>query len=204
MTDHQRRALLARQGHGALEGRVDGLESAFIVEKHIPRQVPHARRLGGESSLGCGGGAAVDKEQPAFIQHLHDPIHGLAITGQAAAHMVVEPLDGHEAVEVGLQGLLQLGSLHADIQTTRPDRQRRAVFHGLVQNHRLASDSGLTGQGLGRLGVGQDCQGDGLGQRDDAPPAAQAVAQVIDDDTDGRSGCRVDQRRRKRQLRGRL
>src|SRR5690554_5580009 len=156
--DDQRTTLFACQRQGVLEGGVDGLEGALIVEKYIPRQVPHARRLGSEGSLGCRRGAAVDKEQPARSQHLHHPIHRLTVAGQAAAHMVVESLNGHKVVEVGLQGLLQLGSVHIGIQTAWPNRQRRAVFHGLMEYHCLAGDGSFTCQQLGRLRVGQDSQ----------------------------------------------
>lgn len=168
---------------------VDGGCGAIIVEKDITGG-------GGDTLLPCqtsseafGAGQAVDEEEIALcLDALHQPVHGLLIGGEQAAHVIVDAHDIRQGLQAAKEGAEEFLATHADAQATLVQADLMQGLHGQVQDGLFVQASGFTQQALAVRCLGQDGVGNVARQPQGLQAPGLVIAQVVDDDGDADIG----------------
>jgi len=92
MRDAERVTHLFRALYQCRELARDGFRRLFVIEKHIARGRRDIRPQSRLQRDAARSRATVDEEQVATRDNrLHQPAHRVALAGQAATHVVIEP-----------------------------------------------------------------------------------------------------------------
>ena len=106
--------------HQPLELPRDVIALRRVIQKHVPLQVRNPVSSRHALSDGFTGGSAVEKVKvaPGF-DGLHEPTHGLGLSGQQAAHVIADSRDVGNGRQVRIHRLDELLSRHALGKTAR-------------------------------------------------------------------------------------
>ncbi len=183
----ERKAVVPGQPFQPTQLRPDRGGADFaIVEKDVPPRgvetIVARHLLGDRAAIG----ATVDEiEMAVGAQHLHQPAHLLGVSGQQAAHVIVQAGNAGKAGQRIDDGMLERGLVHAGAQhhglqpVAAVLRLHRHVKHDFAP-HAPQRDGELLAVG----GIGENGERDG-GVEPRRPEATiEAVADVIDDQCD--------------------
>lgn len=86
----------------------NGFDIDDVIQKNVPPGVGDTVQIGMQYGLTMLGGATIDKEQfVTFGDLLHQPVHGRVITGQQAAHVIIDTDGMRDGTDTFRYGLLK-------------------------------------------------------------------------------------------------
>jgi hypothetical protein len=119
------------------------------------------------------------------VQLGHNPVHGLELLGQQAAHVIVHAPDMGDGLQSAAQGQGKFALVHGRAESAGAQGQLSGIGHGCVQHDFFLARVCFFSQHRGVTPEGQECQGQRLIQSDQAFTLNSIVPHVINDDRDG-------------------
>ena len=165
----------------------NSIRAWLVVEKYVASRVRYALPASLVGRDRSWRGEGVDEQQLPSVQLAHDPLHAVAVGGEARPHVVVDADESGKTQEMGAQSGHQLMSPEAGQQRagTRPFLPDR--FHGDMQQQLVAGGTCALGLLRQRRRVWQERQGQWRWETVEGGRALSIDPEVVDHDGDCRA-----------------